>query len=53
MVRRLILAVFTIVAISMLSFLIIHLPPGDFVDVRIANQAAALRLRAGVSQIGV
>src|SRR6202171_6515079 len=41
MVRRLILALFTIVAISMLSFLIIHLPPGDFVTTYIANQAAS------------
>ena len=37
--RRLILAVFTIIAISILSFLIIHLPPGDYVTTYIAQQA--------------
>src|SRR5438552_2681878 len=40
MVHRLLLAVFTVIAISMLSFLIIHLPPGDFVTTYVANQAA-------------
>src|SRR5436305_14176988 len=40
MVRRLMLALYTIIAISILSFLIIHLPPGDFVTTYIANQAA-------------
>ncbi len=32
LIRRLILALFTVVAISMLSFAIIQLPPGDYVD---------------------
>jgi peptide/nickel transport system permease protein len=39
--RRLILAAFTIVAISMLSFLIIHLPPGDYVSSYVAQMAAS------------
>jgi peptide/nickel transport system permease protein len=39
--RRLILAAFTIVAISILSFLIIHLPPGDYVTSYIAQMAAS------------
>jgi peptide/nickel transport system permease protein len=41
MVRRLVLAVFTIVAISILSFLIIHLPPGDYVTSYIASMSAS------------
>ncbi|MBV9602895.1 MAG: ABC transporter permease, partial [Chloroflexi bacterium] len=39
--QRLILAAFTIVAISILSFLIIHLPPGDYVTSYIAQMAAS------------
>ena len=39
--RRLILAAFTCVMISILTFIIIRLPPGDFVDVYIANLAAS------------
>src|SRR5919197_5532481 len=39
-VRRLVLAVFTIIAISILSFMIIHLPPGDYVSTYIAQIAA-------------
>ena len=39
--RRLVLAVITIVAISVLTFVIIHLPPGDFVDAYIAKLAAS------------
>jgi len=39
--RRLILAVFTCVMISILTFIIIRLPPGDFVDAYIANLAAS------------
>ncbi|MBV9544061.1 MAG: ABC transporter permease, partial [Chloroflexi bacterium] len=39
--RRLVLAVFTIVAISILSFMIIHLPPGDYVTSYIAQMAAS------------
>ena len=39
-VRRLVLAVFTVIAISILSFMIIHLPPGDYVTTYIAQIAA-------------
>jgi peptide/nickel transport system permease protein len=39
-VRRLVLAVFTVIAISILSFIIIHLPPGDYVTTYIAQIAA-------------
>ncbi len=39
--RRLILALFTCVMISILTFIIIRLPPGDFVDAYIANLAAS------------
>src|SRR5437588_13040617 len=39
-VRRLVLAVFTVIAISILSFIIIHLPPGDYVSTYIAQIAA-------------
>src|SRR5581483_11246651 len=38
--RRLILAAFTVWAISILSFAIIQLPPGDYVDAYIAQMAA-------------
>src|SRR6266542_3941080 len=38
--RRLMLAVFTVWAISILSFAIIQLPPGDYVDAYIAQLAA-------------
>ena len=38
--RRLVLAVITCVAISILTFTIIRLPPGDFVDAYIANLAS-------------
>src|SRR4030088_924864 len=41
MVRRLVLAVFTVIAISILSFLIIHLPPGDYVSTYIAQIASS------------
>src|SRR5438876_6749221 len=41
LVRRLVMAVFTIIAISMLSFAIIKLPPGDYVDSYIAQMAAS------------
>src|SRR6266404_7873857 len=37
--RRLVLALVTCVAISVLTFVIIRLPPGDFVDAYIANLA--------------
>jgi peptide/nickel transport system permease protein len=40
-VRRLLLAVVTIWAISVLSFVIIQLPPGDFVDAYIARLSAS------------
>jgi peptide/nickel transport system permease protein len=39
--RRLILAIVTIWAISVVSYAIIQLPPGDFVDSYIANLAAS------------
>ncbi|MGC8779993.1 MAG: ABC transporter permease, partial [Anaerolineae bacterium] len=39
-VRRLALAVVTIIAISILSFIIIQLPPGDFVTTYIATMSA-------------
>ena len=39
--RRLVLAAFTCVMISILTFIIIRLPPGDFVDAYIANLAAS------------
>jgi peptide/nickel transport system permease protein len=38
--RRLILALFTCVMISIFTFIIIRLPPGDFVDAYIANLAS-------------
>src|SRR5919112_1973657 len=40
LIRRLIMALFTVVAISMLSFAIIQLPPGDYVDAYIAQLSA-------------
>jgi peptide/nickel transport system permease protein len=60
-VRRLVLAVFTIIAISILSFIIIHLPPGDYVTTYIAQiaanggtvseqEAANLRIQYGLDQ---
>ncbi len=39
--RRLILAVLTVWAISVLSFIIIHLPPGDYVTSYIASMSAS------------
>jgi peptide/nickel transport system permease protein len=39
--RRLLLAVLTMWAISVLAFIIIQLPPGDFVDAYIANLSAS------------
>jgi peptide/nickel transport system permease protein len=59
--RRLILALFTTWAISVLSFVIIQLPPGDFIDSYIASlsstgggitieQAEALRVAYGADQ---
>lgn len=41
LVRRLLLAVVTIWAISVVTFVIIQLPPGDFVDAYIANLSAS------------
>ena len=40
LIRRFALAIFTIIAISMLSFAIIQLPPGDYVDAYIAQLSA-------------
>jgi len=39
--RRLAMAIFTIIAISMLSFAIIKLPPGDYVDAYVAQMSAS------------
>jgi peptide/nickel transport system permease protein len=61
LLRRVVMAVFTVVAISMLSFAIIQLPPGDFVDTYIAQleasgslirqeEADALRQQYGLDQ---
>lgn len=47
LVRRLLLAVFTTWAISVLAFVIIQLPPGDFVDSYIASLSA---MGGGISQ---
>jgi peptide/nickel transport system permease protein len=41
LIRRLVLAVLTIFAISVISFAIIKLPPGDYVDAYIAQMAAS------------
>src|SRR2546428_1459259 len=41
LVRRLMLAVLTIIAISMISFAIIKLPPGDYVDAYVAQMSAS------------
>jgi peptide/nickel transport system permease protein len=60
-VHRLLLAVLTVWAISVLSFVIIHLPPGDYVTSYIAamsasgsavseGEAAALRAQLGLDQ---
>src|SRR5579862_3280866 len=60
--RRLLLAIPTLAAISVISFLLIQLPPGDYLDQRIAQleqqygdsssitQANALRHRYGLDQ---
>jgi peptide/nickel transport system permease protein len=61
LVRRVLLAGVTIVFISILSFIIIHLPPGDYVDAYIAQlassgaivsaeEAANLRAQYGLDQ---
>ena len=39
--RRAVLAVVTMWAISIFAFIIIQLPPGDFVDAYIANLSAS------------
>jgi peptide/nickel transport system permease protein len=60
-IRRLMLALLTTLAISVLSFIIIHLPPGDYVTSYIASmsasgsavsegEAAALREQLGLDQ---
>lgn len=60
--RRLLLAIPTLIAISFVSFVVIELPPGDFLDQKIAEleqgagdpssraQAEALRHRYGLDQ---
>ncbi len=61
LIRRVLLAMLTIVVISILSFIIIHLPPGDYVDAYIAQlaqsgglvsaeDAANLRAQYGLDQ---
>lgn len=61
LLRRLLLALFTVWAISVLSFVIIQLPPGDYVDAYIAQMASTgsvvtqqeaenLRLQYGLDQ---
>src|SRR4029450_1702865 len=47
--RRALLAIFTVWAISVLSFVIIQLPPGDYVTSYIAQMAA---MGSGVSDEG-
>ncbi len=60
-IRRIFIMIPTLVAISIISFIIIQLPPGDFLTTYIANRAAmgepadeaeieALRLRFGLDQ---
>jgi peptide/nickel transport system permease protein len=44
LIRRVALAIVTIVFISILSFIIIHLPPGDYVDAYIAQISASGQL---------
>ena len=41
LVRRLLLALFTVWAVSILSFVIIQLPPGDYVTSYIAAQSSS------------
>jgi peptide/nickel transport system permease protein len=41
LIRRVLLALFTCWAISVLAFIIIQLPPGDFVDAYISNLSAS------------
>src|SRR5687768_10294560 len=59
--QRLVMAVFTIIAVSMLSFAVIKLPPGDYVTAYISQMssqgsvvsdeaAAALRVQYGLDQ---
>jgi peptide/nickel transport system permease protein len=61
LVRRVVMALFTILAISILSFAIIQLPPGDYVDAYIAQMSASgslvsqqeaenLRIQYGLNQ---
>jgi peptide/nickel transport system permease protein len=61
LVQRMVMAVFTIIAVSMLSFAVIKLPPGDYVSSYIAQMssqgsvvsddaAAALRAQYGLDQ---
>ena len=46
LIRRVLLALFTIWAVSVLSFAIIQLPPGDFFD-HLSRAAGRLRCRGG------
>jgi peptide/nickel transport system permease protein len=61
LVSRVVMALFTILAISILSFAIIQLPPGDYVDAYIAQMSASgslvsqqeaenLRIQYGLNQ---
>lgn len=44
LIRRVLLAALTIVVISMISFIIIHLPPGDYIDAYISQLRASGQL---------
>ena len=41
LIRRVVMAIFTVFAISILSFAIIQLPPGDYVDAYVAQMSAS------------
>src|SRR5215211_2825573 len=41
LIRRVLLALFTVWAISVLAFVIIQLPPGDYIDAYISNLSAS------------
>jgi peptide/nickel transport system permease protein len=47
LLRRLLLALVTIWAITVVTFVIIQLPPGDFVDAYVAQSAAMGRRHSG------
>ena len=45
-VRRILLAIVTLFAISVLSFIIIQLPPGDYITSYIAQMSASGRFQS-------